>query len=200
MLKYEIKKFRVEVIMNEMLRSSCYWWTFTTPDSCDYIEVSRRWRKVRHWLAEKFPDFKYVQNFELHPKGHGWHIHFVCNAYISLHDLRIRKRLTSFGFSRVSVEKCYSNGLKEYLTKHCMKCYKMIPERKNKRFRLVNVSRSLSCPLSRFQSVFGLSDRWKDVNFGSFSERSIMVPFDFRDCPDNSDWPDNSDNPDNFLV
>lgn len=182
MVKCMKKIYRIEVATGELLKKNAYWWTLTTKDVCDYSEIAQRWRRVRHWFNGKFNDFKYIQNFEVHPKGHGWHVHFVCNRFINLCSKSDYNKIQSFGFGRVEVRRCYSNDLHEYLSKHALKAYKRLPDRPNKRFRIVNVSRSLDCPLSRFVPVFGLTDRWGEVSKieGQYHAKQLVVPFQFE--------------------
>lgn len=150
MIKITRKMFRAETVLNEMMsRGGAFWWTLTTPDVVNYSEISKRWRRVRHYLSRKYSPFCYIQNFEIHPKGHGWHIHFICDSFIDVrrHFSKMRK----FGFGRVSCSRVYSNGITDYLVKHAFK-----PVRANHRdsssvrIRLLNVSRTCNAPLSRF--------------------------------------------------
>lgn len=154
MLKSVKKKFRLEVALDELARTGpLFFWTLTTADCCDYATISQRWKGVRHWLNEKFDNFRYIQNFELHPLGHGWHIHFVCNHFIDLKTLLPRFR--DFGFGRVNVKEVVSLTVGNYLLKHAWKPVKNSNTSNVPRVRLINISKNLCCPLSRFALVGG---------------------------------------------
>jgi len=73
-----------------------YLWTLTTPDVCEAGEVLRRWAKLtKKWRIKCF------RVLERHPKGHGWHIHFIS---VDRYDVReVRERATKAGFGRIHV-------------------------------------------------------------------------------------------------
>ena len=54
-------------------------------------------------------------NFELHPGGHGWHVHSVFSAFIPIR--LFLGKIRSFGFGRVDVRNVDSRGVSEYLYK-----------------------------------------------------------------------------------
>ena len=121
--------------------------TLTTPDVVTIHEIRERWRHLRHYLVELYgSDTKYVMNYELHPKGHGWHIHSVWNRFVPLWDGNL-KTIRRYGFGMVNVKKVTSKGVYQYLTKHCLKAYRGVKTQLNleggKRLRLVNSSRGL---------------------------------------------------------
>lgn len=123
--------------------------TFTTPDVVNLFEIRKRWRSLRHYLQEREGEgFKYVMNYELHPKGHGWHIHAVFNRYVNLRKGGLEK-LRRYGFRMISVKKVTTVGVSLYLSKHCLKAYRGVRENLQKgelarRLRLVNTSRGLA--------------------------------------------------------
>lgn len=145
-----IRSARAEDTINLLMENGrCVFLTLTTPDVVSLFELRRRWRELRHWLVRDVfrKKVRYVMNFELHPKGHGWHIHAVFSRYI---DLSVRlPQIQAFGFGRVNVKPVRTKGVSEYLTKHCLKAYRGIVQkevRENpelKRIRLVNTSRGL---------------------------------------------------------
>jgi len=76
-----------------------YLWTFTTPDVCDAAEVLKRWRKFQN--HKKIRGLQCFRVLEKHPKGHGWHVHFLT---VKRYDVRdIRKISTLAGFGRINV-------------------------------------------------------------------------------------------------
>lgn len=144
-----IKSVRCEDVLKSFMSSShgCVFLTLTTPDVVDIYEIRKRWRDLRHFLSEKFKGIKYVMNFEIHPKGHGWHIHSVWNRYIPLTNSLISK-FHEFGFGRFDIRRVNSKGVADYLTKHALKAYRGVSQSEMKRnpsfrLRLVNASRGL---------------------------------------------------------
>lgn len=145
-----IRQCRCEDLIDSFLcgdkRRSCVFFTLTTADVVDLNEIRGRWRSLRHFLVEKMgKGAKYVMNYELHPKGHGWHIHSVWNRFIDLRQNLLK--IQSFGFGRVDVRRVYKRGVALYLTKHCLKSYRRLSKRDDSfaRLRLVNCSRGLPC-------------------------------------------------------
>lgn len=142
-----IRRLRCEDVL-KYFNDSKYKMTFltlTTKDVVSYEEIRKRWRKLRHKMCERMKGVKYVMNFELHPNGHGWHIHSVWTKYIPLKgNLNFFK---SCGFGRVNVQQVKTLGVADYLSKHCLKAYRGEIEQmklKGKRLRLVNTSRGLA--------------------------------------------------------
>lgn len=124
--------------------------TLTTPDVVTIHQIRERWRNLRHDLVRRLGrDAKYVMNYELHPRGHGWHIHAVFNRYIPLRRGGLY-RLRSFGFRMIRVEKVTTEGVALYLSKHCLKAYRGVSKQlqgQSKRLRLVNCSVVCLCCL-----------------------------------------------------
>lgn len=148
MIPKSIKEVRCNDVLRSFMDSSkgCVFLTLTTPDVVDIYEIRKRWRGVRHFLCEKYPGVKYVMNFEIHPKGHGWHIHSVWNRYIPLKV--VFDKLRWYGFGRVDISKVRRRGVADYLTKHALKAYRGVSAAELKRnpsfrLRLVNASRGL---------------------------------------------------------
>ena len=143
-----IKSVRCEDVLTAFMDGSkgCVFFTLTTPDVVDIYEIRRRWRKVRHFLCEKYCGIKYVMNYEIHPKGHGWHIHSVWNQYIPLRA--VLGKLSECGFGRVDIRRVNTKGVSDYLTKHALKAYRGVSKKEMERnpsfrLRLVNTSRGL---------------------------------------------------------
>lgn len=141
------RKCRCDDVLRAFAKDRMSFFTFTTPDVVTYDVIRERWRKLRHFLVEKYrgKNLRYVMNFELHPKGHGWHIHAVFSDYIQLRRGGLA-RLRSFGFGMINVEKVDTYGVAQYLAKHCLKAYrgvKAAQKGQGKRLRLVNTSRGL---------------------------------------------------------
>ena len=62
-----------------------YLWTLTTPDQVDLKELSQRWQKL---IWNGFTPC--VRVFEKHPRGHGYHVHFVTAERIDVGELRLK--------------------------------------------------------------------------------------------------------------
>lgn len=149
MIAQSIRRQRADDVLEEFSsgRGSVFF-TLTTPDVVDIFEIRARWRSLRHYLVQQvFPKgTKYIMNYEIHPCGHGWHIHSVWNHYVPLTS--IFSDLRRFGFGRVDVRRVNSTGVAEYLTKHALKAYRGVSARmredmEKSRLRLVNQSRGL---------------------------------------------------------
>lgn len=143
-----IKSVRCEDVLNAFMDGAkgCVFFTLTTPDVVDIYEIRKRWRKVRHYLVEKYSGAKYVMNYEIHPGGHGWHIHTVWNRFIPLRV--VFDKLRAFGFGRVDIQRVNHKGVSDYLTKHALKAYRGVSRKEMEnnpsfRLRLVNASRGL---------------------------------------------------------
>lgn len=148
MVTLEVKKIRCADTLQELIGSGrCVFFTLTTPDVVDIHEIRRRWRNLRNWLVRKLGKGTfYVMNYEIHPNGHGWHIHSVWNRFIPLNHIRDRIRIAGFG--RVDVRAVTNSQVSDYLTKHALKAYRGVSRKeceKNPQFRLrlVNCSRGL---------------------------------------------------------
>lgn len=150
MVDSQIRKQRCEDVLDAFLEKGgkAVFLTLTTPDVVDLDEIRRRWRGLRHYLvANVFPvGVKYVMNYELHPGGHGWHVHAVFNRFVPLRSCLVK--MQSFGFGRIDVRRVGSRGVADYLAKHCLKAYRGVSLKERERnpsfrLRLVNTSRGL---------------------------------------------------------
>lgn len=141
----EIKSVRCEDLLTELVKGGhCVFFTLTTKDVVDYAEIRARWRCLRHDLCRALGGARYVMNYEIHPKGHGWHIHGVFDRFVPLD--RFLPLIHRHGFGRVDFRRVGSVGVANYLTKHCLKAYrgvKMSCASSGSRLRLVNTSRGL---------------------------------------------------------
>ena len=164
-----IRKVRCEDALDVLIKDGfCCFFTLTTPDVVDIHTIRERWRNLRHWLvrylnnctgplkvqtrdgqkAVKRIPVKYVMNFEIHPRGHGWHVHSIWNRFIPLNRTYVLDQIKAFGFGRVDVRRVTTKGISEYLTKHALKAYHGVSRKEMERnpsfrLRLVNASRGL---------------------------------------------------------
>lgn len=147
MVGKEIRSIRCDDTIKKLMFKKCVFLTLTTPDVCDYVDIRERWRNLRHWLVRRLGKPSYIMNYEIHPKGHGWHIHAVFTCYIDLKK-HLRK-IRSFGFGRVDVRMVTTRFVSEYLTKHALKLYRGVKKYQRTkdfaRMRLMNQSRGLPC-------------------------------------------------------
>lgn len=119
--------------LSEVLRGdSLRLWTLTTPDVVDDpVELGRRWSAFNRAMADELDRcgrkrvkaaarrWGGVRVSEPHPKGHGWHIHFVTASWLSVDQVRaVAQRC---GFGRVHVAKARRGNAKAlgaYLAKY----------------------------------------------------------------------------------
>ena len=81
-------------------RDYLYLWTFTFPDVVSYRHGADRWMKAQRDLVRS-AEFYGVRVYEIHPGGHGLHIHVVTNRRF---DVRvIRGICEKHGFGRINV-------------------------------------------------------------------------------------------------
>jgi hypothetical protein len=94
-----------------------YFWTVTTPSVVAVKEVSRCWNRLSNWFRRK--GFLILRVFELHPGGHGLHVHFITSQRIDINDLLpvIRR----CGFGRTDVRKVGDSAAIRYLAKYLSK-------------------------------------------------------------------------------
>lgn len=119
--------------------------TLTTADICDLSEIRARWRIFRHdYFRSLGFKARYVQVYEPHPNGHGWHIHFVVDkGFLPVSD--IRRFSGRAGFGRIHIERVYDVGkISGYLGKYLSKGINNIKSMGVRRCRLVNISRGLT--------------------------------------------------------
>ncbi len=106
-----------------------YFWTLTTPDYVDDVpELAKRWNHFLTILRREWKGPKKVHGvrvYEKHPGGHGLHIHFVVNCWLSVH--LVRQWAAIAGFGRVHAVKWHEQGsdggeaLNRYLQKYLSK-------------------------------------------------------------------------------
>lgn len=74
-----------------------YLWTFTTPDACEAKEVLTRWSKYRKLSDKAGTPVKCFRVLEKHPKGHGYHIHFITVERLDVRKIRTLAERAGFG-------------------------------------------------------------------------------------------------------
>lgn len=181
-----IREIRCDDVLQAFMRNNegLVFMTLTTKDVVTIHEIRERWRSLRHYLVELYgKKAKYVMNYELHPMGHGWHIHAVWNRFIPLWGSRLSK-IQSFGFGRVNVKKVTSHCVSLYLTKHCLKAYRgvktQLKTEGGKRLRLVNSSRGLPVLSDYRWSSPDLEAMRKLMRTDQFKKLTKHLPFSRR--------------------
>lgn len=103
----------------------CSFWTFTLPEVISPIEAAARWRYLSKDLVRHL-GFKGVRVFELHPNGHGLHVHAVAVGYYPIRD--VLQLCKAHGWGRVGVERVHSLDSEKiglYLGKYLVKCKRL---------------------------------------------------------------------------
>lgn len=94
-----------------------YLWTFTFADQIPAVIAASRWSSLNRDLVRTV-GFEGVRVFELHPGGHGLHVHCVVK---SRHDVRtVRKYANRHGFGRINV-KAIPSDRAAYVAKYLWK-------------------------------------------------------------------------------
>lgn len=173
MVTKEIRRFRCDDALKILMDyKEAVFFTLTTRDEVDFLEIRRRWRAFRNdlmrHLRRTYPlrRIHYVMNYEMHPgylqklvkdaygeklihgtgRSHGWHIHGVFNCFVPLYYFR--HYLERHGFGRFDIRRVKSKGVSDYLTKHALKAYQGLSAKDREKYqgsrrRLVNTSRGL---------------------------------------------------------
>lgn len=112
-------EYNIELLVRNMPKGHdiCFW-TFTLPVKLYPVEGARMWgdlcRELRRSLG-----FYGVRVFELHPSGHGLHVHVLTSSFFRIQDvLPICRR---FGWGRVGVETwdiCETDRAVAYMSKY----------------------------------------------------------------------------------
>ena len=134
--------FRADVVVSRFI--DAVFITLTTPDRVDLTEIRKRWRIFRHDYFRQIGKASYIQVYEPHPRGHGWHIHLVVDrGFLPVQILR--KYAVRAGFGRIHIERVLSScGAARYLSKYLVKGIKACKALGVLRVLLVNCSRGLT--------------------------------------------------------
>ena len=73
-----------------------YMWTFTLRDVHTAQDGARLWSALWRDVLKRM-GFRGVRVFELHPGGHGLHVHFLCDSFYSVRVVRARMRSLASG-------------------------------------------------------------------------------------------------------
>lgn len=117
-----------------------------------------------------------IQVWEIHPGGHGWHLHMLVNFFIPWK--RLQREIVKAGFGYiVHVELCRDMSVCDYVCKYLLKSKRISRSESARRHRIINVSRSL-LPLSdvnvKSSSIDYVRSRWRFTS-GPLSLRWRML-------------------------
>ncbi len=77
-------------------------WTFTVPREQSPRETAAMWRRLA-WELKRSLGFRGIRVFEMHPGGHGLHVHVVTDSFFDVNEVRsISDRM---GWGRVNVKR-----------------------------------------------------------------------------------------------
>jgi len=108
----------------------CLFWTFTFKNPTTPEAGAKIWDRLRRRLVREWPEARLVRVFELHPGGHGLHIHAATPDWLSVRQMLRHARAVGFGRIHVVKWKCDQDGpdagdyLSKYLTKERPPCLK----------------------------------------------------------------------------
>jgi len=108
----------------------CLFWTFTFKEVTTPEAGAKIWDRLRRRLVRQWPEARLVRVFELHPGGHGLHVHAATPDWLSIRTML--RHAKAAGFGRIHVCKWKSDGtgpeagdyLGKYLTKARPECLK----------------------------------------------------------------------------
>jgi len=98
-------------------RDTVYLWTFTSPDVVPVDVCSQRWALLQRDLVRSM-GVQGVRVYEMHPGGHGLHVHLVVRNRIDV--TAVRALSYKHGFGRINVVKIPASEsayVAKYLTK-----------------------------------------------------------------------------------
>lgn len=118
-------RFSVETLVSNAVKTGkrVYLWTFTFADVVDTKTASRRWNAFSTRIKRLYPNLGGVRVYELHPGGHGLHIHLITDDFIDVRKMWDKK--VGWEFGRPHVEPCLDlsnpEALAGYLAKYVSK-------------------------------------------------------------------------------
>src|SRR5439155_27132486 len=100
-----------------------YLWTFTFRELLAVKKTRKLWNHLLTLLLREWPNLQGLRVFELHPGGHGLHVHLITNQFIDVN--RARELATQAGWGRIHVRPMpseHSGYLAKYLSKERPPC------------------------------------------------------------------------------
>lgn len=149
-------------------------WTFTVPSVLPPRTTAKLWSLAQRDLVRGLC-FRAVRVFELHPGGHGLHVHAVTPYWYPVHQMR--RITTRHGFGRINVISIPSSRA-GYVCKYLRK----------QRWRLYPELRGM-----RLWACVGRSSDWlgvscKNVVYDSPSTRTFRALYPFLDLTDRASF------------
>jgi len=77
-----------------------YLWTFTFKEVLAVKETRKHWNHLLTLLLREWPSVQGLRVFELHPSGHGLHVHLITNQFIDVN--RGRELAIRAGWGRIA--------------------------------------------------------------------------------------------------
>ena len=99
-----------------------YFWTFTFRECLDVHVARKLWSELLNRLRKKRLRMFGVRRFEMHPNGHGVHVHMILDERIDVNT--IRPMAQAIGFGRIHVVRLGLKDLEKtckYMTKYMAK-------------------------------------------------------------------------------
>ncbi len=100
-------------IMPLSRRGNLYLWTFTFTNALEVADARKRWSKflsdLTIWRKRAGGQFYGLRVFELHPRGHGLHIHVLTSCYWHVTSIRKLWQTARLGGGRVHVRPVPAN-------------------------------------------------------------------------------------------
>ena len=106
-------------------RSRLYLWTFTFAEVLPIKETRKRWNHLLTLIRRRWPRMCGLRVFELHPGGHGLHVHMITIRFIDVNECRIMAKRAGWG--RIHVERIPAGQVgyvAKYLDKERPPCFK----------------------------------------------------------------------------
>lgn len=100
-------------------------WTFTFREVLSIPDTRKRWNHLLTLIRRRWPNLCGLRVFELHPKGHGLHVHMVTNRFVDVTGVRTVS--SQAGWGRIHVEKipkARAAYLAKYLSKKRPECFR----------------------------------------------------------------------------
>lgn len=127
-------------------------WTFTLRRVHALADARRLWKNLQNALARAFPDLQAVRVFELHPGGHGLHVHLVTPDYLRVEAVRaVLYKMEGVPWGRLHVEKV-SSGIERYLAKYLTKQHRARSLRSVRLWAVIN-ARAFGDKLSKVKNI-----------------------------------------------
>lgn len=100
-------------------------WTFTLKTVMDLDEARTSWNCLLTALLRTYPQLHGLRVYELHPGGHGLHVHLICNTF--MHVDVVRRLASKCGWGRIHAKRSNLDQA-QYLAKNLSKrrppCFK----------------------------------------------------------------------------